>query len=121
MSKVRGKDTRPELRLRGLLYAQGYRFRKNYRVGNRTIDIAFPKKKVAIFVDGCFWHGCPLHYRRPKSNQEYWAPKIRRNKERDRESTAMLRSLGWKVVRLWEHQLKDMKAIPPAVLKTLRA
>jgi len=68
-------------------------------------DFVFPKKRVVIFVDGCFWHGCPKHYRRPKSRQKYWDAKIQRNQQRDRQVTRTLRAKGWKVVRIWEHSL----------------
>jgi len=70
-----------------------------------TPDFVFPKKRIAIFVDGCFWHGCPKHYRRPKSRQKYWDAKIQRNQQRDRQVTRILRAKGWKVVRIWEHAL----------------
>jgi len=69
-------------------------------------DFAFPKARVAIFVDGCFWHGCPLHYRRPRRD-EYWQPKLRRNQARDRRVACALRSKGWIVLRVWEHSLTD--------------
>jgi len=68
-------------------------------------DFVFPKERVVIFVDGCFWHGCPKHYRRPKSRQKYWDAKIQRNQQRDREVTRTLRAKGWKAVRIWEHAL----------------
>ena len=68
-------------------------------------DFVFPKERVVIFVDGCFWHGCPKHYRRPKSRQKYWDAKIQRNQQRDRKVTQTLRTKGWKVVRIWEHAL----------------
>lgn len=70
-----------------------------------TPDFVFPKRRIAIFVDGCFWHGCPRHYRRPKSRQIYWDAKIERNQRRDREVTQALRAMGWKVIRIWEHAL----------------
>jgi DNA mismatch endonuclease (patch repair protein) len=110
MSAIRSTDTQPELRLRRALWAKGMRYRIHY--GSEKIDIAFPSKKIAVFVDGCFWHGCPLHSHFPKSNVEYWHPKLRRNIERDKAKESRLRSGGWKVLRLWEHELAD---ISPAV------
>lgn len=68
-------------------------------------DFAFPKQRVAIFIDGCFWHGCPRHGRKPESHQEYWVPKLARNKVRDRRVTRTLRKLGWTVLRIWQHDL----------------
>jgi len=106
MSRIRSsqnKDT--ELRLISIFRAHkitGWR-RRHPLFGSP--DFVFPKEHVAIFVDGCFWHGCPKHYRRPKSRQKYWDAKIQRNQERDRQVTRTLRAKGWKVVRLWEHAL----------------
>ena len=101
-------DTKPEVALRSLLHGQGVRFRKDYPVSladGKTVhvDIAFTKKKIAVFVDGCFWHSCPEHGSTPKSNQEYWIPKLKQNVERDRSTTQALQAAGWKVVRIWEH------------------
>ena len=104
MSKVKSKDTAPELKYRKALWAAGLRYRIHY--GPHRIDIAFPRKRIAVFVDGCFWHGCPVHGEIPESNREYWAPKLNRNVQRDRETTAALESEGWTVIRIWEHDLK---------------
>lgn len=71
---------------------------------NRRADIVFPRAKIAVFVNGCFWHGCPKHYKEPKTNAEYWVPKIERNVERDAETSLRLKSEGWLVIRLWEHE-----------------
>lgn len=108
MKANRRRDTKPELALRRLLHAAGYRYRVDYRIdlpdGSRVRpDIVFTKRKVAVFVDGCFWHGCPEHGTQPKSNQGYWGPKLARNQERDRRNTAQLVMGGWDVVRFWEH------------------
>jgi DNA mismatch endonuclease, patch repair protein len=107
MRANRRSDTGPERRLRSLLHASGYRFRKDYPIripGLRVrADIVFPRRRIAIFVDGCFWHRCPQHGREPRSNTDYWLPKLRRNVERDRRTDRLLRDGGWKVVRLWEH------------------
>ncbi|MEV6203084.1 very short patch repair endonuclease [Streptomyces sp. NPDC051771] len=103
----RSKDTRPELRLRSLLHKQGLR----YRVGarplpdlRRTADLIFPKPKVAVFVDGCYWHGCPEHLRESHKNAEFWRSKIEGNRARDAETDRLLGEAGWTVVRVWEHE-----------------
>ena len=108
MRAIRRTDTKPELALRRALHGLGYRFRKDYRLdldsGRRVRpDIAFTARKVAVFVDGCFWHACPEHGSRPSVNQGYWSPKLVRNVERDRAADAALALAGWQVVRLWEH------------------
>ncbi|MGH7720091.1 MAG: very short patch repair endonuclease [Gemmatimonadaceae bacterium] len=103
----RKADTRPELRVRSLLHRRGYRFRKDFRIdlpGVRVrADIAFPRHRLAIFIDGCFWHGCPEHGNLPRANAQYWLPKLKRNSERDRRVDARLGEEGWTVVRIWEH------------------
>ena len=91
-----------------MLHRRGLRFRKDYSIrlpNGRTVhpDIAFTKKKVAAFVDGCFWHSCPEHGTTPKTNQDYWIPKLRQNVERDRNTDEGLQANGWKVIRIWEH------------------
>ncbi len=104
MKTVHGKNTKPELLLRKQLYAAGFRYRIHY--GTEQIDIAFPSKRLAIFVDGCFWHMCPKHRSYPKSNVEYWIPKLKRNVERDREKNNRLKKVGWRVLRFWEHEVE---------------
>ncbi|MXY22110.1 MAG: very short patch repair endonuclease [Dehalococcoidia bacterium] len=109
MRSNRRVDTKPEVKLRSLLHRRGLRFRKDYliRLPNRRrvyVDVAFTKKKVAVFVDGCFWHSCPQHGTMPKSNQDYWIPKLRQNVERDRDVNWRLREVGWSVIRIWEHE-----------------
>ena len=104
MSRIRGKDTKPEIVLRKLLWAAGYRYRLKNRLPGRP-DIIFPGSKLAIFIDGCFWHGCPKHAVMPKTNRAFWRRKLYRNMERDREVNQQLRKMGWRVVRLWEHQV----------------
>jgi len=101
-------DTKPELALRHALHRLGYRYRKDYRLdldsGRRVRpDIAFTARKVAVFVDGCFWHACPEHGSRPRANEWYWGPKLIKNVERDRVNDAALILAGWTVIRLWEH------------------
>jgi DNA mismatch endonuclease (patch repair protein) len=112
MRAIRRTGTKPELALRSALHRQGYRFRKDYRLdladGARVRpDIAFTARRVAVFVDGCFWHVCPEHGRDPAVNEWYWAPKLRRNIERDRAADAALAAAGWQVVRVWEHEPLD--------------
>lgn len=107
MSRIRARDTKPELAVRRLLHARGLRYRVDYRVvaPGRSVraDIAFPRLKVAVFIDGCFWHRCPEHGVRPQGNFSYWEGKLDRNVERDREVATALAADGWRVVRIWEH------------------
>ena len=108
MRANRRTDTKPELALRHALHRLGYRYRKDYRLdldGGRRVrpDIAFTARKVAVFVDGCFWHACPEHGSKPRANEWYWGPKLIKNVERDRVNDAALILAGWTVVRLWEH------------------
>jgi DNA mismatch endonuclease, patch repair protein len=107
MRANRRRDTKPELALRAALHAMGYRYRKDFRLDlpSRRVrpDIAFTSRKVAVFVDGCFWHACPEHGSKPKNNDWYWSPKLAGNVERDRAADEALAQAGWTVVRLWEH------------------
>lgn len=108
MRAIRRSDTKPELALRSRLHASGYRFRKDYRLdlpgGRVRPDVVFTRRRVAVFVDSCFWHCCPEHGRLPKVNESYWLPKLSRNVARDRENDRALSSAGWRVVRVWEHE-----------------
>ena len=106
MSRARRRDTAPELALRRELHARGLRYRVAYPVPGqrrRTIDIAFTRAKVAVFVDGCFWHGCPDHGTKPRSNSAWWQEKLASNAARDADTDRVLTELGWQVVRVWEH------------------
>jgi DNA mismatch endonuclease (patch repair protein) len=111
MQAIRRTNTKPEIVLRSALHRDGYRFRKDlsiYTSARRVKpDIVFTARKVAIFVDGCFWHCCPVHGRQPTVNSGYWSPKLQRNVERDRLADAALREDGWSVVRIWEHESLD--------------
>jgi DNA mismatch endonuclease, patch repair protein len=109
MSAIHSKNTKPEINLRRVLWKKGLRYRIHY--GKEKIDIAFPSTRVAVFVDGCFWHGCPIHSHLPKSNKEYWLPKLKKNMERDKETTKRLWEDGWKVLRFWEHELMDIQEV----------
>lgn len=103
----RGRDTVPEMAVRRALHALGLRYRVDARPLaqlNRRADLVFSGPKVAVFIDGCYWHGCPIHGHTPATNTDYWAPKIRRNQERDLETNALLAEAGWTVVRIWEHE-----------------
>lgn len=107
MSRLARRDTRPELILRKELHGRGLRYRLQVKVpGNnrRTIDIAFTRVRLAVYVDGCFWHGCPEHLHTPRSNQEWWEWKIARNQARDTDTDALLAGAGWSVIRVWEHE-----------------
>ncbi|WP_331394259.1 very short patch repair endonuclease [Actinomyces polynesiensis] len=114
-------DTSPELALRRELFAMGLRYRIQFPVPGRprrTIDIAFPRAKVAIFVDGCFWHGCPTHSVPPKHNADWWRSKLESNRQRDSNTTALLQAEGWTVLRFWEHE--DPRATAAQVRAVLR-
>ncbi|MFC8430783.1 very short patch repair endonuclease [Streptomyces sp. NPDC057253] len=107
MSRQGSRDTAPEVAVRKLLHAAGLRYRVNVPVPGmprRTIDIAFTKTKIAIFLDGCFWHGCPQHATHPKANAEWWRTKLDKNMARDCETTEHLKQIGWTVLRFWEHE-----------------
>ncbi len=125
MSRQGVRDTQPELRVRRLLFAAGLRYRKHYPVPDyprRSIDIAFPHQRLAIFLDGCFWHGCADHKSAPKANASWWAAKVEENRRRDWETTAVLEGRGWRVMRFWEHEAPElvMAAIALVVGKTRR-
>jgi len=122
MQGNRSRDTSPEMAVRRALHAMGLRYRVHARPLpelRRTADIVFRPAKVAVFIDGCFWHGCPEHYVAPSSNVEYWWPKIARNQERDRETDDALEAAGWMVARFWEHdaEIRVIEAITAAVRK----
>lgn len=107
MASIKRRDTKPEVALRSALHALGLRFRKDLRLdldaAKPRPDIVFTRPRVAVFVDGCFWHCCPEHGNAPTRNTGYWGPKLARNVERDREDDAALQAAGWTVVRIWEH------------------
>lgn len=122
MARQRTRDTGPEMLLRRELHRRGLRYRVDAPVPGmprRRADILFTRAKVAVFVDGCFWHGCPEHKTAPANNGEWWTAKLARNVERDRETDAHLTSLGWTVVRIWEHE--DMKQAAADIRGLLRA
>jgi DNA mismatch endonuclease, patch repair protein len=113
MQRIRQKNTSAELDLRRELYARGLRYKIHVPVltkPRRVVDIVFCGPRVAVFVDGCFWHGCPLHATWPKANAEFWRTKILGNRERDRDTDKRLQADGWKVVRVWAHELPKRTA-----------
>ena len=106
MRANRRRDTKPELTLRSLLHSRGLRFRVDSAPfkGVRTrADVVFSKAKIAVFVDGCFWHGCPEHFVSPKTNADYWSAKIAKNRERDERVNRIMFEAGWAVIHVWEH------------------
>lgn len=110
MEGQRRRDTKPEVELRSRLWAIGLRYRVDHKVLpglRRRADIAFLGPRVAVFVDGCFWHRCPEHGTTPRANREWWEQKLGRNVERDRDTDERLAAAGWLVVRVWEHHAVD--------------
>lgn len=121
MARVRSRDTKPELRVRRELHKRGRRYFVDRAVlpGRRRPDLVFPRARVAVFIDGCFWHACPEHLRPSRTNSEWWADKLRRNVERDRQADFDLAAAGWAVVRVWEHEAASSAADRiEAVLRT---
>lgn len=113
MSTVRRRDNGPETAVRRRLHAMGLRYRVAWPVPGqrrRTIDIAFTRAKVAVYIDGCFWHRCPIHGTVPRSNRSWWETKLAANRARDTSATAQLQQLGWTVLRFWEHESPDSVA-----------
>ncbi|MEI7059388.1 very short patch repair endonuclease [Nocardioides sp. CCNWLW239] len=107
MRANRRRDTKPELAVRRLVHAAGLRYRVDARplpLLNRRADLVFTRAKVAVMIDGCYWHGCPKHGIAARTNADYWSAKISRNVERDQETNALLRAAGWTVIRAWEHE-----------------
>ncbi|MGA9111925.1 MAG: very short patch repair endonuclease [Smithella sp.] len=121
MSRVRGKDTSPELRVRSLAHRLGYRFRLHRKDLVGKPDLVFSTRKKVIFVHGCFWHGhdCARGKRTPKTNSKYWIEKIRKNIERDIKNQAELTSLGWNVLVVWECETKDLDELVRKISKYL--
>jgi len=116
------RDTQPELALRRLLYSAGLRYRVDRAPLpglRRRADVVFGPARVAVFVDGCFWHGCPQHGTRPRSNEQWWHDKLERNRRRDRDTDDRLLAAGWQVLRVWEHE--DPAAAAQRVQAAVRA
>jgi DNA mismatch endonuclease, patch repair protein len=116
MSRIRGKNTRPELKIRRMLFSKGIRgYRIHYGMQGQP-DIVFVKKKIAIFIDGCFWHKCPVCFQEPETQKEFWAKKIQSNVKRDEKVNELLKNDGWEVIRFWEH---DIRKKPDKVVKKI--
>ncbi len=105
MSKIKSKNTKLEIEFRKKLWNKNLKYRLHYKISGKP-DLVFVSKKIAVFVDSCFWHKCPKHFRQPKSRLAYWKPKIERNTTRDKKVNEMLKNEGWKVLRFWEHEIK---------------
>lgn len=106
MSRIKGKDTKPEIQLRKLLYKKEIRgYRIHYKLPGKP-DLVFPKYKLAVFVDGCFWHKCPKCFKTPETNKDFWMAKINKNAQRDKKINKILKKKGWTILRFWEHNLK---------------
>jgi DNA mismatch endonuclease (patch repair protein) len=120
MSRIGGRDTAPELLVRRLLHALGYRFRLHRRNLPGTPDIVFPSRQKVIFVNGCFWHahGCPIG-RPPKSHPDFWLPKLQRNRLKDASDRRILRNLGWGVFTVWQCQTKSIDQLQAHLLSFL--
>lgn len=121
MQGNRRRDTQPEMGVRRLLHRAGYRYRVDVRPLpelNRRADIVFRPHKVAVFMDGCYWHGCPDHGTRPRTNASYWGSKIEGNMARDRDTDERLTEAGWTVLRYWEHQ--DAHEVAAQVMEALK-
>jgi DNA mismatch endonuclease (patch repair protein) len=124
LSQVRRRDTAPEMRVRSLLHQRGLRFRVDQPIAGlprRRVDIVFPRARVAVFVDGCFWHGCADHCVAPKANAAWWSEKIAANRRRDQETNVALEDLGWTVIRVWEHERPSDAAQEIQTIVTERA
>ena len=107
MQAVRRCDTEPEMRLRRALWNAGLRYRLNRRIAGTRPDLCFVRARVAVFVDGCFWHGCPEHYSAPVHNSSFWGEKLHKNQARDRRDDRRLAGIDWSVLRYWECEVKE--------------
>jgi DNA mismatch endonuclease (patch repair protein) len=122
MQGNRSRDTTPELAVRRRLHRAGLRFRvalRPVRHLNRTADIVFTRQRIAIFIDGCYWHACPEHRTVARSNAAYWSEKLERNTARDANTTSQLQAAGWTVLRFWEHE--DPDAVAATIVAAVRA
>jgi len=106
MRRVRTSGTQPELVARKALWRLGYRYRLHTRLPGSP-DLCFPRARIVVFIDGCFWHGCPIHYSAPATRAEFWSAKLRENIERDRRADQTLSRLRWTVIRIWEHEVEQ--------------
>jgi DNA mismatch endonuclease (patch repair protein) len=121
MGRVRQRDTKPEVLLRKALWARGLRYRKHKKVAGIRPDLLVAQHSTAIFVDGCFWHGCPTHYSEPASNSTFWKNKIATNTQRDQSNNRVLTENGWRVIRIWECEIEDdLNAVVERVANTIK-
>ena len=118
MSRIRSRNTKPELQLRRALWAEGCRYRLHYDLPGRP-DVVFLGDRLAVFVDGCFWHGCPIHYSAPRTREDFWKSKLRKNVTRDFTADDALVSAGWRVIRVWEHELRRIDEVVARILSAL--
>jgi DNA mismatch endonuclease (patch repair protein) len=121
MRRVKGRDTSLERKVRSALHKRGLRYRLYYELPGKP-DIAFVRARVVVFIDSCFWHGCPQHLRMPASNRDYWEKKINKNIERDMKNNKYYENSGWTLIRLWEHELKvDFSGCIDRISETVRS
>ncbi|WEK61724.1 MAG: very short patch repair endonuclease [Candidatus Microbacterium colombiense] len=124
MRANRGRDTGPEMLVRRLVHGAGLRYRVSARPERdlrRTADLLFRRARVAVFLDGCFWHGCPAHHQAPKSNATFWSDKIAANRARDAQTTHVLIERGWSVLRFWEHEIRtDAQNVAARIVEEVR-
>jgi len=120
MSRIRAKNTGPEVKFRKFLWAEGIRgYRIHYKLPGKP-DIVFTKKKIAVFIDGCFWHKCPICFQEPETRNEFWMKKIQSNIDRDKRVNEQLKKEGWKVIRIWEHEIrKEPEKVIKKIIKIL--
>jgi DNA mismatch endonuclease (patch repair protein) len=125
MQSNRSRDTGPEVALRSALHRRGLRFRKHLRPIHGlacTVDVLFPKERLVVFVDGCYWHSCPQHASSPTTNGDWWRAKLAATRERDRRNNRVLREAGWTVLRVWEHEDVEVAAtLVSEMLQEIRA
>jgi DNA mismatch endonuclease (patch repair protein) len=122
MQGNKSRDTKPEIAVRCAVHAMGMRYRVAARPlvdVRRTADLVFRRARVAVFVDGCFWHGCPSHHTSPKTNTGYWTRKIEGNNARDRDTTALLKTAGWTVLRFWSHE--EPQSVATRIVEVIRS
>ncbi|WP_407152429.1 very short patch repair endonuclease [Bradyrhizobium sp. ORS 86] len=122
MARIRKIDTKPELAVRAILYARGFRYRLHRRDLPGNPDIVFPSRRKVVLVHGCFWHrhDCPSGRKLPKSNAQYWVPKLHRNRARDEQNLLKLEALGWRTMIVWECEMSDLEALERRLLGFLR-
>lgn len=120
MSQIRARNTQPEIILRKAIFSTGIRgYRLHYKLAGKP-DIVFPKRKIVIFIDGCFWHKCPKCFKKPDTNKKFWKVKIDSNVARDRIVNVVLKKDGWKILRIWEHELENQKLIKRKIIDRIK-